>query len=250
MNIIVSGWPAAGGSTTALLLSLSLGYKYMYAGGLLKYLAGELGFGTDGHGLMDFEAKVGNEWDKIWEAFREWKLTNSDRIVLDSKIGGFLQPPSDNIYSIMLTADLEARYKHSQSDKRTIAPEEIARRDKQVGDRWRSELGIDLYSQSEIQKHYQLCVDNTSLTIQQTLEAIYNALSHHPEFAKAHFFPKLVSEIEGLVKNFEQGGKPWIKQQIESKGLLLEPQDLLAEIKQNLGIDLLENLRGLAGKIA
>jgi cytidylate kinase len=74
MNIILSGWPGTGTTTLALLLANLLDYKYLYAGGLLKYIAKRSVGVESGAKFVEFENTVGPYWDMLWEKYAVWKL--------------------------------------------------------------------------------------------------------------------------------------------------------------------------------
>jgi cytidylate kinase len=229
MNLIVSGWPASGGSTTALLLCHMLGYKYVYAGSVLKYFAKRLGEGAFGDKLIDFENIIGESWDHVWEAYREWKLASGDKLLVEGKTAGFLQQDKSNVYCIMFSADLATRAIRAGTDGRDEDIEALRRRDADVGGRWQRLFGVDIYSMSEINKNYNLHIDSSKLKIEQVLEVIFNALSLQPYFAQNYFFPDLVKQIEAVVGKYYESGKAYFLDDLKTRSLLLQPEDVLRE---------------------
>src|SRR5690349_11717248 len=159
MNIIVSGWPSSGGSTIAILLSYSLGYRYLGAGALIKYLSNVVYGSTETRKLIEFIDQYGSVWDDLWETYREWKLNNSENLLVDGKLAGFLQKDKSKVFSIMITADARTRLKRAGLDSRSDTLAEIVDRDNEIRADWQKTFDIDIFNSVDIDKHYNLHIE-------------------------------------------------------------------------------------------
>ncbi len=227
MNIIFSGWPASGGSTLAMSTAILLDYKYLYAGGLLKFLADKLYGSGDGQGQMQFENEVGKKWDDIWEAYAEWKINTSQHTLMEGKTAGFLID-GESIFRIMTIADVHTRAGRASLEGRELAEEIIKQRDVEVRQRWIEHLGIDVYDRNLINQRYQGVIDTSGMTLQEELEIVVDMLRRSMKFEGVEF-ADLVDPAKQLAELFNTQGKLGIKQKLEKEKLWITPQEILKE---------------------
>lgn len=235
MNIIVSSWPAAGGTSAALILAHNLQLKYVYAGGLYKQLAAILVGDERGNKLAEFEQQYGAEWDYAWEDFRAKLMQNSDGYLLEGKTAGFLQEDRNNCFNIMLTADITERARRAGTDGRQEDLDKLKARDQELSKRWQELFDVNIYDLTSIRQHYDVHIDSTNLSIEQTLETIYNAMAHDARLSKLYFFPTLVKQIDEDVANFWKYGKASYVAKLEDQDLYLTPSALAKQIVTTQG---------------
>lgn len=89
-SLIIDGATSSGGTITSLILAYYLSKKFIYAGGIYKYIASELGFDVKHGGLLDYEKIYGEKWDILWEKYIEWKIGKTPNLVVNSKLAGFM----------------------------------------------------------------------------------------------------------------------------------------------------------------
>lgn len=235
MNIIVSSWPAAGGTTIAILLSYMLGLKYVYAGSVSRYLAAHLA----DNDLVKLFKKYGVEWDTLWESYREQILAQDSGMLLEGMTAGFLQQDKTNVYSIMISAELETRARRLVAEGRVESVEQMKDRQQEDEDRWYKQFGFKFYDVNDINQHYSLHIDNTKLTIEETLEIIFNALAQEDYFSDKYFFPDLVKQIDSTVKEYWEQGKDHFRTNLSAKNLIIQPEQV---IKSWVELDIIKQI--------
>jgi len=236
MNIILSGWPGTGTTTLALLLANLLDYKYLYAGGLLKYIAKRSVGVESGAKYVEFEETVGPYWDMLWEKYAVWKLKNTDKLLLEGKTTGFFSD-GEGVFEVMMIASTEERVKRAKFDKREDAEATIKARDNQLKERWQRLLGIDIFSPIQIQANYDLIIDNSNMTIQAELTTILSHLEEDYRFPSEDL-NKQKKEVDMMVAEFWDKGKEYYRNKLKEKGLLITPEDILTEWQTVMGKDI------------
>lgn len=232
-NIMISGWPSSGGSTQARLLVLIFDFNYIYAGGVLKYWVDAMGYNSRSNDINTWADKYHADWDYVWENYIAKKIKTARHTLFEGKTAGFLVN-DNNIYKIFIQASLEARTNRSRSDSRQ---EEIQKRDKFLQKEWMNRFNIDIFDQNLINKKYDLVLDTSEIGIRETAEIILNSLEKNfGNFDNNIFLEKL----ENLMKEYEKNSN-YLLDQIKSKGLILEPQNIFKEIKSHYP-ELIENI--------
>ena len=223
-NIIISGRASSGTSVTALFLSYLLNKKYIYAGGTLKYFATRLGYDPKSKDIISFEKKYGDKWDILWENYIAWKIGNSRNLLVDAKIAGFFADHQPWLFEIFVMPDLEARKKRAGGDKRT---EDIVQRDQEHSTRWKRLFGIDILNESQIRENYDYILDNSSLTISQTVFQIYKVMREALGLKEIIALP----EIEKLETVYQAKGKSFLIERIEQEGNIISTSEILDDWK-------------------
>lgn len=237
LNLITSSWPGAGGTTTALILAGLLELKYIYAGGVLKEWAKRMGYDPSSNRFHEWEEKYGDAWDMIWEAYIKAKLEAETNFLYEGKTAGFLLP-KDIGYKIMFTATAEERAKRASTDNRT---ETIIARDKLLQARWKEEFGFDLFAAQDIDKYYNLRIDNSHLTILETtlaaLESIkifcrQNKIEIPEKFDKDH-----VAQVEKTyweLNKKDGSGKQYLQNILSQQNLLVDNDVIFADFENKV----------------
>jgi cytidylate kinase len=225
-NIIISGMASSGTSTTALILAYILNKKFLYAGGILKFIAGELGYDPKSKDFLIYEKKYGAKWDILWDKYAAWKLLNEKNILLDAKLGGYMVDDQPWIFEVFVKPTIEARLERAGGDKRS---EDILGRDLENRSRWKKIYGIaDIYDSGTIREHYDFLVDNTELTIAETVFQIYNAMRGALGLKDII----LKSDLEKLETIIKLEGKQFFYNKLEEKGNLITPKDVFKDWRE------------------
>jgi len=230
MNIIISGWPGAGTTTLSLVLTELIKYRYLYGGGVFKYVAQKLTGQTSGHEFIKFEQNIGPHWDSIWEPYAKWKLEHTDKIIFEGKATGFFME-GENFFEIMLIAKVNARAGRAATDQRIDPQQTIMARDVVVRQRWIQEYGIDVYNPQQIQDNYDLVLDTSEITIEQEAEFIVSNLEEHHAFPESDLESQR-KKIPEVVKKIKELGKDKFRALLVEKGLVVQPHEVLKELVQ------------------
>ncbi len=227
MNIIISGWPGAGTSTLAILLSHILDYKFLDGGSLYKYFAKRIVGDDSGDNFIFFENNYGPHWDKLWDEYAVWKVKNTDKLLLEAKTTGFFVE-DEEIYEIMVIAGLESRIQRAEKDGRTQAGTTIATRDIDIRNRWWQERQIDLYSPQQIRENYDLVLDNSAMSINHELDLILKTFEEDYRFPGSDLHNER-KKIDSLVSQFQNRGKDYYLQDLAAKNLLVTPKQVFTD---------------------
>jgi len=159
MIITISGTPGAGKSTTAKILAANLSYAYYGVGAALR-------------------AQQGNPHVQTGDDRKLDAYTVSDNTVIDGRLAYHFYPNSFKVYlhcSVEMAAHRiysDERKSEQVSSMKEAVTKVVERReyDKQ---RYIKEYGLDYTDQSQ----YDLVIDTTQLTIQQTVELIHKTFN-------------------------------------------------------------------------
>lgn len=236
-NVVVSSWPAAGGTTLALMVANLVGLRYIYAGGVLKEWAARMGYDYKSSKFHKWEDKYGVIWDHFWEDYILAKLSASDGFLCEGKTLGFLLNP-DKAFEVMVTATAEVRAQRSGKDGRT---EDIHARDEFLSKRWYDLFGIELLNPEAITDNYNLRVDNSELSIAESLIMVLEAIqaSGNPDWQKkltASDYRNQAKEFEETFwtdQEHEKNGKDRLKNSLKEKKLYFTNDQIFADWKQN-----------------
>jgi cytidylate kinase len=230
-NIIISGWPVSGSTTMALILANLLGYKYVYAGGVFKHFTKEI-YGSDSsHNVVRFEEEYGTHWDSIWEKYAQLLLESETRLLCDSKLTGFIYK-GENVFKIMFTANFGTRMTRAAIDGRGGADIEIQQRDEQLSQRWSRDFGVNIYDNQTIVNNFDLSIDNSELSIAQTLMQLCEKLS--PAGFDLNINPAQAQELE---QHYWHDGKSYFLRKLELSGLQIDVADVFATWREKFTAD-------------
>ncbi|MBL8014795.1 MAG: hypothetical protein JNK26_01240 [Candidatus Doudnabacteria bacterium] len=229
MNIIVSGWPAAGATTLSLLLAQLLDYKYLYGGGVMKFLSSKVVGVDSGPKFIEFERYFGPYFDAIWDKYAVWKVQHSSHLILDGKAGGFFVE-AENVFEIMVIASQHTREQRADTDLRILGSETLATRDQQIRSRWLSTYNIDIYDPVQIQLNYDLVLDTTNMSVEEELQRVLNYLEEdyrypHTDLSWAR------SKIPELLALYKDEGKGAIWKLLEAKDSVYKHEIIFKEWK-------------------
>lgn len=230
-NIIISGKASSGTSVTALFLAYLLNKKYIYAGGVLKFFAEELGYDPKSSDIVDFEKKYGEKWDILWENYIVWKIENTRNLLIDAKIAGFFVNQEPWLFEVFVLPSIEARIERAGYDKRT---EDIHQRDLEHASRWKKLFGVDILDVEQIRENYDFIIDNSDMTISETVYKIYKVMREALGLKDI----LLMSDIEKLEAVYQVKGKGFLLEKIRDKGNLVNINEIFSDWKKHFKSDL------------
>lgn len=196
-NLILTGWVSSGSTSTALILAKLLKKKFVYAGGMYKRLAAEMGYDPKSSDLIKFEETYGERWDWLWENYLLWKLANETNILANAKIVGFIIDSTPNVFSSFITVPVEVRAKRASGDSRS---EQISERDKVLQARWKKVFGIDFMDIDFIRQTHDLVIDNSNISIAQTAYEIFNSYKLAMGFSDIYTLKDFEREEKTIIK--------------------------------------------------
>jgi cytidylate kinase len=222
----------------ALILADFLNLKYIYAGGVLKEWAKKMGFDPTSDAFHDWEAKYGDDWDKFWEGYIAKKLAGEDGFLCEGKTAGFLLA-NGRAFEVMVTASEEVRAGRASKDGRT---EQLHARDKFLSERWYRLFGIKLMDPAAIDENYDLRIDNSNLTISESVGLALTGLQTWCNVNEVAF-PLNMEEALASVQQTETVfwerannggvGKDILKERLINKGLYMTNEAIFADWKEN-----------------
>lgn len=229
-KITVSGWPGAGSSTLAILLSHSLKLK-LYQGGELfrffyKRISSETGTGRV-QGQEIIEPIIGELYDKYID-----KMLASDKynqILIESDIASFRVGKLENVASVFLVASQESRKARAQVDGRPSDGEEMEKIDRSHEQEYNKLHRINWFDQKEIKQKHNLIIYNDKLTIAQELDEVYKNLKDK-NFISQDKYNDLVRQSKTLEEDFWSKGKDFFKQKLKEEGIILTGEDLIRDM--------------------
>lgn len=236
MNIIVSGWPGAGSTTFSMLLAYILDYKYVYSGGVMKFLAQKITGQTSGPDFVNFEHNYGPYFDLIWEKYSLWKLKNSDQLLVEGKTTGFLVD-SEKVFEIMLIAQIEIRKLRASKDGRVDAENTIVARDEELKKRWLTTYGIDIFDPTQIQYSYDLVLDNSNLPVTKELELTLSYLEEDYRFP-GNDLSRAKDKLPNLVAELQIKGKQHYLDDMHKRKLVVDIPTIFKEWKKHFAAEL------------
>lgn len=234
INVIVSSWPGAGGTTMALIIADYLKLKYIYAGGVLREWARRMDYDTTSDKFHQWEASYGENWDAIWEAYIYKKFTSTKNLLAEGKTAGFLLPDGA-AFEVMVIANEAARNQRAGGDGRS---ETLASRDQLLQNRWSRSYNVDIFNLAAIQANYDLLLDNSTIGIADgviktltALQTYLNAANLPVNFtiaeAKLH---QLEADYWQMIKRGEKP-KEKLKDKLFSQGLYISNDEVFNDFK-------------------
>lgn len=182
MNIVVSSWPGAGGTSVSIMLTDLLGYKFLSISSILDYLTTAMYKSSDYSLRVNFEREFGNYWDDILHQYIEWKLANEDNIVVDGRVTGFFVENEKKIFEIMVIADMTTRInRYSKSQFYLSEQDNVTRL------RWLNKLHIDIFNLRQIELNYDLIIDNSTMSLGDELFVILDFLLYDNHISKKQY---------------------------------------------------------------
>lgn len=122
-------------------------------------------------------------------------------------------------YLKFLTADAEVRSHRAGTDKRT---ERIHERDAELTQRWAKLFKVKFMDFTDIRTTHDLLLDNSNLTIAQTVITIFNAMKRALSLNEQI----TLTEIEKVEVIAHSKGKEFFYERLETKGLLITNQEI------------------------
>lgn len=239
INICVSGWPGCGSTTVSILLALLLERKYIYIGGLYRYMGQLLGFANEGGSRPKFDNYVEDIIGVTTDNYTDYVLLNSDLLLLESDISAFRIGKHPKVFSVFLTAEKNERIKRVAAQGREDASNVLEQRDASLKVVYKDMWDIDIFDLELIERKYNLRIDNSNMTLETELKMIitqlkdYNAMNNFDE----SYWSDIYNNIQKYVDLYWKEGKESILKKLADKKLLIKPEDTLLDIAKTFPED-------------
>lgn len=230
INLSVSGWPGSGGTTLSMILSYTFNRKYLYIGNVYRYLGSKLGFSEKGINRPQFDEYIEDIIGKTTDRYIDFKLLNSDLILLDSDITVFRIGRHPKVFSIFLSTPFEQRKERLSSNK--IEMDYLDERDIVLKKKYEQLWGIDFFDIDTINLKHNLVIDNSNMSLKSEFKLIVDKIKEYGSFSQLQ-----QSEWEGIIEKgntiidlFNEKGKDKIIKELKKIDLFFEPQVIIKEI--------------------
>ncbi len=231
VNLAISGHTSSGCTSSALLLAYILQKRFIYAGGLYKLIASNLGYDPKTNDIEKYEKEYGEQWDVLWENYVSWKINNERNLLANTKISGFFTTPKLWLFEAFVTADPEVRASRAVYDNRS---EDIVARDKLLQTRWKRLFKIDWLDTEAIRENYDILIRNDGLSIAETSYEIFRTM----RTALGVRVLYTLSDFEKIEKLSHQQGKKFFYERLEKQNLLVKEKEICLDWINNFSEEL------------
>lgn len=240
-KITISGWPGAGSSTLALLLSSTLKLKLYQGGEVFRFffrkIESETGLGRI-QGNAEIEPIIGSLYDKYIDSLIPNK--NKSNILIESDIASFRLGKVESVISIFIVATQESRKARTQVDGRPADGDQMLEIDKSHEEEYQKLHGINWFDKNEIEQKHNLVIHNDNLTIAEELDLVYEKL-FNTNMIDTDKLNTLKANSKILEGEFWTNGKDFFKQKLKQEGLILSGEDLLRDMWSQF-YDIMKNI--------
>jgi cytidylate kinase len=231
VNVALSGWSGVGTTTLTLILALLLKRNYIYIGSVFRFLNEALNKAGDPALSAEFEQFIQPQVGKTLDNYIDYKLLNSNNVIVESDLSTFRIGKHPKVYSIFIKSSEAMREKRTKKDKRKDeAP--IAERDRALREEYLKLWNIDVFDTELIARKYNLIIDNSELSVEQEVTAVLQKLQEQPRFADDYNWKRILKSVTRVLKLYQSKGKDKLREELRKKGLVLQPQQIMTEIVQ------------------
>jgi len=174
-NIAVSGRIAVGSSSLAKSLSLRLKWKLRDASQIFRDVTAQMGFNLE----TDIDNAIGNRNDQIDREVDKKtieSLSGNNRIVVTSKLAGFLSRDIDGVFRILVSCQTEeriSRYSKDRSYSLDLAKQLLENREKMDQEKWERLYGRQDFFDPKI---FHLIIDSGRLNVEEEIDLVLRHL--------------------------------------------------------------------------
>ncbi|MDQ6985439.1 MAG: hypothetical protein Q9M91_08935 [Candidatus Dojkabacteria bacterium] len=223
MKIITSAWPGSGGSTLVILLAYLLDYKVVQGSEMCRYIIRNLVLGDTGNTMVMGDHILQKHFVPIYNSFMTdfIKTGELDNIIIDTDLISFSSKKIDNIFSIFLHSSSEVRKKRFITDNRPEDIDVLEKREKELQKDYFKLYGVDFFSIEDLEKLYDLVLDNSTLSISEELKLVLNVLNIDSAV-----------DLKQFEKDFWENGKNFHIEKLKSKNQFIPASFLFDTMKR------------------
>lgn len=240
VNFSVSGWSGSGATSLALILSKLFNYQNLYLGSVFRYVGKKLGYSEEGFNRPKSDDLIEPIIGPTADRYRDYKLIEGDRIIVDSDIGTFLIGKHPKIFSIFLKSDFEERVKKVVKDEREGAMEVLRHRD-EINQKFFMKLhNIDIFDEELIDRKFNFVIDNTHVSIEAEVKMVIEELKKIPHFRNSFNLDEVTFKVDEEVKKFALIGKDAYKDNLQKAKIITPPEEIIKDMTKYFPEDVAE----------
>ena len=248
INFSVSGWSGSGATSLALLLTSLFEYNYLHMGGVFRHLGMVLGSSEEGLNRPQFDSYVEPIIGHTVDKYRDHKLLEGEKTLVDSDLGTFLIGKHPKVFSVFLKSSHEARIGRVIKDKRDDAVSVLKERDETNKNFYMDLHDVDIYDEELIDRKFNCVIDNTNVTLKTEVELVIESLSTIEHIKDQFNFEKILSKVDYEISDFSVTDKNIYKEKLKKLGLIISPQDIIKDMTKTFPEDITEypeNIRNI-----
>lgn len=240
VNFSVSGWSGSGATSLALILAKLFNYNNLYLGSVFRYVGKKLGYSEEGFNRPKSDDLIEPIIGPTADRYRDYKLIEGERIIVDSDIGTFLIGKHPKIFSIFLKSDFEERLKKVVKDEREGALEVLKHRD-EINQKFFMELhNIDVFDEELIDRKFNFVIDNTHVSLEAEVKMVIEELRNIPHFKTSFDLDEVSTHVDEEVRDFALIGKDAYKEKLLQSKIIIPPEEILTDITKIFPEDIAE----------
>ncbi len=233
MKITVSGWPATGGTSLAVLLSKTLNFKLLQGGEVFRYIYRELSFKDKGKSRMEGHNLIEPYFGPLFDEYIDSLILdkNINNILIESDITAFRVGKRKDLFSIFLIASDKKRIERTSIDKRNSEGENLKKIDADHAKIYNELHGINFLNVDEIESKHSLVMDNTNLSISDELNIVYKNLKDLGLLSKNQLEELLINS-KAHADHYWKVGKEGIINELIKSGNYYTTEEILKDISK------------------
>jgi cytidylate kinase len=231
MKLVVSGWPGTGSSTLCYLLASELDITLIKGTDVFRTVWAKVGAGQTGEKIIELEALIQPTLGLIYDKYIDSILMDNARqnFIIESDIAAFRLGRNTEYYSIFLIANKEARRTRLGVDGRQKDIELLEKREQELQQRYKDLMGLDFLNLETIKEKYNLLLDNSQLTLEAELTAIYQDFLEKGLIDQQKF-EKLKIRATEAETQFWNLGKKHYEESLKNAGKIIPGTQIIAEL--------------------
>ncbi|MCS7317351.1 MAG: hypothetical protein NZZ41_03395 [Candidatus Dojkabacteria bacterium] len=229
MNIVISGWPGAGSTTLAILLSYSLKIRLFRGSNTFRLLGQKLNYGDQGTDRINADKILEDHYGRIYDKYNVHVLEKYDNIVMETDYHVASKKNNSKLVSYFLLCDFDARIKRLGIDSRDKDTLVLKERENTLREKYKSLFNIDWFNHEHIKQQYDCLIDNSELAIYEELNIIYLDLLKRG-FIDVNQYSNLINQSKSLEDMFWEKGKEYFFILLSNEKLIVEAEEILKDI--------------------
>jgi cytidylate kinase len=224
MKLIVSSWPGCGATTLTILLAEIYNLTLVRGTESFRLLLKQMNVSETGEGILLVESLIQPFFGPLYDKYMQdlFKDPSKDNLIADSDILGFFVPHTQGVHKIFLISDKISRAKHFTTDSRTEDIEILGRRDQELRNGYMKLYGFDIFDKDEINKNYNLVLDNSRILIAEELSLVTKLISPQITMDEAHEYEH----------SYWTHGKEYFLEKLKSENRIIGGLDVLKGINE------------------
>lgn len=232
-NLALSGWSGSGTSTATMILAILLRRPYYNFGSVFRYFVSQLKKCSSDRidiELMSLQSSIQPKIGAMVDKYVDHLLTTEHGIILETDLSVFRIGQHPNIYSIFLKTNFETRVKRFMSDSRQGDFQVLMKQDQALQKEYQKLWDIDIFDESLIAEKFNFVLNNSNLSILDTINFILQKLNEHQILDFEPESDKVQKQITQLSQMSGGENKLKLQQMLVEQGLMVPPLKMIKGI--------------------